>query len=59
MSKDEMKSKYKTKSPNLADSLIMAVSLIDDIKTNQESQYSFNKQMSSSDGDLFKIAGIM
>ncbi len=57
VSKDEMKSKYKTKSPNLADALIMSLSLLDDIKTGQDRQYSFNQQMSS-DGDLFKIAGI-
>ena len=56
ISKDEMK-KTGVKSPNMADALIMAVSLIDDTTTSQDTQY-VNRRQSTPDDNLFGIAGI-
>ena len=53
-----MKEKYKIKSPNRADSLIMAVSRIGDIKEKQNRQYEPNMQQYAQDDSLFKIAGV-
>lgn len=56
ISKDKMR-KEGVKSPNLADALIMAVSLVGEVKEAQESQYRpFNRQQESD--SLFTIAGI-
>lgn len=44
-------------SPNLADGLIMAVSLIGDAKAKQERQYR-PMQQAAPDGNLFEIAGV-
>lgn len=57
ISKDVMRSKYKVKSPNMADSLIMAISLIDDIKTDQDRQYIPRPRQNNAES-LFEIAGI-
>lgn len=58
ISKDKMR-KDGFKSPNLADALIMAESLIGTVKLNQERQYepSMNNNYSKDD-NLFNIAGI-
>lgn len=56
ISKEQMR-KDKIKSPNMADALIMAVSLIDGIKTNQERQY-VPRQSVAPDCNLFESAGI-
>jgi phage terminase large subunit len=59
VSKDVMKTKYKIKSPNLADAVIMAESLIGQVKQKQNQQ--FNSQSVSpysQEDNLFKIAGI-
>lgn len=57
VSKDKMR-KDGVKSPNLADSLIMAVSLIDKVQKKQESQYRPNRQVYAKDESLFQIAGV-
>ena len=57
ISKKEMKEKYKIKSPNLADSLIMAVSLIGTIEYEQTRMYqTTNFQVPES--NLFQLAGV-
>ena len=56
VSKDKMK-KDGYKSPNMADALIMAVSLVDEIKTNQDRQYS-QRRVEASGENLFQIAGV-
>jgi phage terminase large subunit len=57
VSKEVMRSKYQVKSPNLADSLIMAVSLIGDVKAKQEQPYRIpNRQ--APECNLFEVAGI-
>ena len=56
ISKDKMR-KDGVKSPNLADALIMAVSLIEDTKAAQDSQY-VRQQITTADDNLFNIAGI-
>lgn len=58
ISKDLMKTKYGVKSPNLADSLIMAVSLIGRVKQKQDQPFEQRESKYSSDDNLFKIAGI-
>lgn len=58
VSKEMMKTKYKLKSPNMADAVIMAESLIGKVKMNQDRQYEPNTQSYSKDEDLFKLAGI-
>jgi phage terminase large subunit len=57
ISKDVMKTKFKIKSPNLADALIMAVSLIGEIKYNQDKQY-YNLPTIYKETDMLKEAGI-
>lgn len=57
ISKDKMRSDG-FKSPNLADSAIMAVSLIGKVKAKQEVQYRPNTPTYSKDESLFGIAGI-
>lgn len=57
ISKDVMRSKYNIKSPNRADALIMAVSMIGEIKYKQDTQY-YHRQTHAPDGNLFEIAGI-
>lgn len=58
VSKDVMKSKYKFKSPNIADAAIMAESLIGQVKQKQERQYESNTQSHSHEDNLFKIVGV-
>lgn len=57
VSKDKMR-KDGFKSPNLADALIMAESLIGTVKQKQDRQYEPNIQQYSNDDNLFKIAGV-
>lgn len=57
VSKDKMK-KDGFKSPNLADSLIMAGSLINEAKMKQERPYQSQQSAYSADDDIFKLAGI-
>jgi len=56
VSKDQMR-KDGVKSPNLADALIMAVSMIGEIKYDQEHMY-YNKPRYAVEEDLFKLSGI-
>jgi len=56
VSKEEMRKKG-FKSPNLADALIMAVSLIDNIQKQQERQFVSMPRYSPED-NLFKIGGL-
>jgi len=46
------------KSPNLADALIYAVSLIGEIRYDQESQYMNRTPQYSKEDNLFNIAGL-
>ena len=57
ISKDMMRNKYKVKSPNMADALIMAVSLIGDVVEVQERQYSHHAAYSQEES-LFGLAGV-
>lgn len=57
VSKEKMKS-LGFKSPNLADAVIMAESLIGQVKQKQEQPFESGQPSYSSDGDLFKIAGV-
>lgn len=58
ISKKNMK-KTGVKSPNMADALIMAVSLIDGVKTEQDNKYgAIRNQRKPQDDNLFAIAGI-
>jgi phage terminase large subunit len=57
ISKDNMRNKYQVKSPNLADALIMAISLIGDVKARQDTQY-YRQPQSSREENLFNIAGV-
>lgn len=56
ISKDKMR-KDGFKSPNLADALIMAVSLIGEIKTDQDNQYRPRQHYQVNDNE-FSIAGV-
>jgi len=56
LSKEEMR-KLGVKSPNLADALLMATSLIGDTMRHQETMYVKTSPLSV-EGDLFAIAGI-
>ena len=56
LSKDKMK-KEGVKSPNMADALIMAVSLVGEVKEEQDRQYVPRSNYSRED-NLFTIAGI-
>ena len=58
VSKQMMKDKFKVKSPNIADSCLMAISLINTIQDSQEQQYRHVAQYSKED-NLFNIAGIL
>lgn len=57
ISKDIMRNKFQVKSPNQADALIMAVSLIDDEKARQDVQY-MRRPAVSKEESLFGIAGV-
>jgi len=57
VSKEKMK-KQGFKSPNMADALIMAVSLIDGIKKEQDTKYVGMRRSKSRSDNLFDIAGI-
>jgi len=57
ISKEIMRTKFKIKSPNLADALVMAASLIDEIKTGQDTQYR-QRQVASHEENLFTLAGV-
>lgn len=57
ISKDVMRKKFQIKSPNMADALIMAVSLTDDVQSEQDVQYS-RQQPYSAEESLFGIAGV-
>ena len=57
VSKDQMR-KLGVKSPNRADALIMAVSLIGTIKAQQDHQYRPKTVQYAKDESLFQIAGI-
>lgn len=57
ISKEQMR-KDKVKSPNLADALIMAVSLINDVKTAQDRQYVPQMRQTYREDNLFETAGI-
>jgi hypothetical protein len=52
-----MKKDYSVKSPNLADALIMAISLIGDVKIQQDRQYYVKPQFYKEE-NLFTSAGI-
>lgn len=56
VSKEKMR-KDGIKSPNLADALIMAVSLVDDVQAQQDNQYR-PQNRSARDENLFSLAGI-
>jgi phage terminase large subunit len=56
ISKEKMR-KEGVKSPNLADALIMAVSMIGEIKYNQDKQY-YNLPALYKETDMLKEAGI-
>ena len=56
ISKDEMR-KQGIKSPNLADALIMAASLIGEVKHRQDNMY-VKGQTFSKEENLFAIAGV-
>lgn len=58
VSKEELRKKG-VKSPNLADALIMASSLIDIVKKQQDNKYgAIRHQHQSGDDNLFAIAGV-
>ena len=57
ISKDVMRTKFKVKSPNTADALIMAVSLINAVKVEQDNRY-VHRHVSSREENLFAIAGV-
>ena len=57
VSKEKMR-KDGVKSPNLADALIMAVSLIGQTKERQDEAYVPRQQFQSREDNLFKIAGV-
>ncbi len=57
ISKEQMR-KDKVKSPNAADALIMAVSLIGEVKTAQDSQYRPRVNQTAPDCNLFESAGV-
>ncbi len=57
ISKEMMKKKYGVKSPNKADALIQVVSLIGNIKYEQDTQYR-HQQTYAKDDSLYEIAGV-
>ncbi len=65
ISKEEMRNKYKVKSPNRADALLMAFTLIEGVKEQQQRQYlppwgpvSGERTCKPQSDNLFQIAGI-
>jgi hypothetical protein len=58
VSKEIMRNKFKVKSPNKGDALLMAVSQIGNIKYDQERQYQPQFAGQSNDENLFRIAGV-
>ena len=58
ISKEVMRNKYKIKSPNLADALFMAASLIGEVKQEQDRQYAPRQSAFSAEENLFSIAGV-
>jgi phage terminase large subunit len=57
VSKDKMR-KDGFKSPNLADAVIMAVSLVGEVKQKQDRQYVPKRSEYSPDDNLFQLAGV-
>ncbi len=57
VSKEVMRSEG-IKSPNLADALLMAVSLVGEINYKQLNQYSYSQPQYSKDTNLFELIGI-
>ena len=57
VSKEKMR-KDGFKSPNIADAIIMAESLIGQVKQKQDRQYEPNVQQYAKEDDLFKLAGV-
>jgi len=57
ISKEIMRSKFKVKSPNLADALIMAVSLVGEVKAQQDNRFVRHPQYVKEDS-LFSVAGV-
>lgn len=57
LSKDQMR-KDGVKSPNQADALIMAVSLVNEVKESQDKQYVPRGNYNAPDDNLFSIAGV-
>lgn len=57
VSKDKMR-KLGVKSPNRADAVIMAISLVGTVKEKQEALYETTVQQTSKEDNLFQIAGI-
>jgi phage terminase large subunit len=57
ISKDVMRTKFKVKSPNIADALVMAVSHIGEINYEQDKQY-YTVPNAYKDTDILKEAGI-
>lgn len=57
ISKQMMRTKYKIKSPNKADALIMAVSQTDEVKADQDQQY-VPLQTQAPECNLFQSAGV-
>jgi hypothetical protein len=58
VSKDQMRTKYGIKSPNLADALIMAVSQIGEINYQQQQIYQIRQPQYSKESNLFSHAGL-
>ena len=57
VSKDNMK-KQGFKSPNMADALIMAMSLVPGVKGKQDTQYAPKRTQPQGNANLFKLAGV-
>jgi hypothetical protein len=57
VSKEEMRKKG-VKSPNLADALLMAASLIGQVREEQDSQY-MPRNVQAPDCDLYQVAGVL
>lgn len=58
VSKDMMRSKYQIKSPNRADALIMTVSLVDEVRVEQDKQYYPVPNQYAKEENLFQLAGV-
>ena len=58
VSKEMMRSKYQIKSPNRADALIMAVSLVDEVRVEQDKQYYPVPNQYAKEENLFQLAGV-